>query len=572
MHDDYELIREYVERQSQQSFSCLMTRHMGLVYQTCLREVGDVDRARDAAQATFLVLARKAPKLRRDTVLPAWLFSVARLTAKNVAREERRHRARVEAVAEAARLATDGAAGWNRIEPLLNDALSVLRESDRGAVLLRYFEGRTNAEAAAELGIREDAFRARVSRALDRMRRHLAAEGVAITAVVLGTVLIDYACGAADAATIPASLSGMPDHVRLHASRSLRSLALSKAAAIGVCAVAISIVAGEAMLVAKNTPVAQNAAPAGWTGPILRYNAVDLTRAAGLTPKFCIGISINNLGHVVGSDVNGGYLWADGVTTRLGNLEPSVINDNDEIGGTVPSTNSVNSLRQPALWRKGRTTRLPLPQGSFTGHVHYINGTGVAIGTVAFRSATATQAAFDEPHQEVSLHAVIWKDGRVIDLAPLLPSATDQVPYGLDEKGDALIHCSRTFYLIPANGGPASRIGGYYNSGVAVSPAGKLLIQPFTEPTGKFAQGVNGVTYAFNHRGDMVQGVAHNRFNPQWNIYLYKDGTPFAVSMSDHHVWETLSAIPAAINDQDCFVATAFYSDGDHVLYCTPSN
>ncbi|MGO8670473.1 MAG: sigma factor [Capsulimonadaceae bacterium] len=42
-----------------------MTRHMGLVYQTCLREVGDTDLAHDAAQATFLVLARKARNLRR---------------------------------------------------------------------------------------------------------------------------------------------------------------------------------------------------------------------------------------------------------------------------------------------------------------------------------------------------------------------------------------------------------------------------------------------------------------------------------------------------------------------------
>ncbi|MGO8670472.1 MAG: RNA polymerase sigma factor [Capsulimonadaceae bacterium] len=105
------------------------------------------------------------------------------------------------------------AAGWDRIEPLLNDALSVLRESDRGAVLLRYIEGRTNAEAAAELGIREDAFRARVSRALDRMRRHLAAEGVAITAVVLGTVLINYACGKANAPNVCAgNMAEWKDH------------------------------------------------------------------------------------------------------------------------------------------------------------------------------------------------------------------------------------------------------------------------------------------------------------------------------------------------------------------------
>jgi DNA-directed RNA polymerase specialized sigma24 family protein len=46
---------------------------------------------------------------------------------------------------------------WTQIEPLIDDAMSALDETDRSAVLLRYFENKSLREVGAALGASEDA-------------------------------------------------------------------------------------------------------------------------------------------------------------------------------------------------------------------------------------------------------------------------------------------------------------------------------------------------------------------------------------------------------------------------------
>ena len=54
--------------------------------------------------------------------------------------------------------------------PLLDDAMHELKETDREAILLRYFENRPFAEVGAKLGLNENAARMRVERALEKLR------------------------------------------------------------------------------------------------------------------------------------------------------------------------------------------------------------------------------------------------------------------------------------------------------------------------------------------------------------------------------------------------------------------
>ena len=61
--NDWQLIKMYVEEDKQAAFDTLVRRQMDLVYCTCLRELGEPSLAEDAAQAVFLILARKAPSL-----------------------------------------------------------------------------------------------------------------------------------------------------------------------------------------------------------------------------------------------------------------------------------------------------------------------------------------------------------------------------------------------------------------------------------------------------------------------------------------------------------------------------
>ena len=67
---------------------------------------------------------------------------------------------------------------WAQLAPLLDDALNQLGETDRTALVLRYFQNKTAREIAAALRMEEEAAQKRVARALEKLRRLFAKHGV----------------------------------------------------------------------------------------------------------------------------------------------------------------------------------------------------------------------------------------------------------------------------------------------------------------------------------------------------------------------------------------------------------
>jgi RNA polymerase sigma factor (sigma-70 family) len=210
MPEDAELLHRYVADRSEAAFAELVQRHINLVYSVALRRVnGQVHLAEDVTQSVFTDLARKAPALAGHTVLPAWLFTSARYAAAQVLRTERRRQLREQEAHTMHELLGDESspADWDRLRPVLDDALDQLDTRDREAVLLRFYEGQPFAEVGAALQLTDDAARMRVDRALDKLRGLLAKRGVTSTAAALATVLANQAALAAPAG-LAASVTG----------------------------------------------------------------------------------------------------------------------------------------------------------------------------------------------------------------------------------------------------------------------------------------------------------------------------------------------------------------------------
>ncbi len=195
--DDGALLKQYVENHSDAAFAELVSRHLNLVYSVAQRCVGDPHLAEEVSQAVFIILARKAAQLRHDKALSSWLFQTTRLTAGNFIRgQTRRHRREQEAYMQSV-LNESGSDVWPGIAPLLDDAVAELAESDRQAVMLRFYEGRNFRQVGAALGASENAAQKRVSCAVERLREYFAKHGVTVGAGGLAAVLSANAVQAA---------------------------------------------------------------------------------------------------------------------------------------------------------------------------------------------------------------------------------------------------------------------------------------------------------------------------------------------------------------------------------------
>src|SRR5882724_1060050 len=205
---DAQLLQRFAEQNSEAAFRALVERHLPLVFGTARRMTGNNALAEDIAQTVLILLARKGNRLSRDTVLSGWLHRTTRfVTARALTAEWRRRRREQEAVTM--QPPHDPDSSWLRLGLHLDDALGRLGDTDRNAILLRYFEQKSLREVGLSLGLREEAAKKRVARALEKLRRMFRRRGAEMSAAALVAGLTKETAEAASAIPLAGKMASI---------------------------------------------------------------------------------------------------------------------------------------------------------------------------------------------------------------------------------------------------------------------------------------------------------------------------------------------------------------------------
>lgn len=222
---DCALLRRYASTGSQDAFAQIVYQHAGWVYHTCRRALGDGHLAEDATQAVFLLLAHKASSMTPQTHIGAWLSQTCRHVLADVRKNRARYGRRQEMAREMAIHRSFAAEHpQDPIDPhlaeALDDALATLRDGDRQAIMMRFYDGLSVGEMADRLGLDPETAKKRLTRALSRLRAQLAGKVRGRKAVPPLSILVlflrsrsaeavsaDLATAIARAATVPGATS-----------------------------------------------------------------------------------------------------------------------------------------------------------------------------------------------------------------------------------------------------------------------------------------------------------------------------------------------------------------------------
>jgi RNA polymerase sigma factor (sigma-70 family) len=186
---DADLLARFVATRDDAAFAELVRRHGPVILAVCRRIIGNRHEAEDAFQVTFLVLARKADRVRPATALGGWLYGVAVRAARKVLARSCRRRDHEVAVGELPEV-PQGPAVWDpdTVRVVLEE-VARLPADQRAAVVLCELQGRPRARAAHDLGIPEGTLSSRLAAARKRLAARLRDRGLApaVLAAVAGT-------------------------------------------------------------------------------------------------------------------------------------------------------------------------------------------------------------------------------------------------------------------------------------------------------------------------------------------------------------------------------------------------
>lgn len=153
------------------AFACLLERETPSAYRAALAILRSPEEARDVVQEAAIRAWHELPRLRRADAWPAWF---RRITVRLALDERRhaRHTRELQLVDSAVPNVTDATAASDEAVSLLS-AFDRLRADDRAVLALRFHLDLTVPDVADALGIRVGTAKARIHRAIAKLRAEL---------------------------------------------------------------------------------------------------------------------------------------------------------------------------------------------------------------------------------------------------------------------------------------------------------------------------------------------------------------------------------------------------------------
>jgi RNA polymerase sigma-70 factor, ECF subfamily len=152
----------------------LYDAHVDRVFRLVYRMAGDLDRAQDYTQETFIRAFRRLAEFRGEAALSTWLGSIAISVTLNGLRKLRRRNEREVALEDGVPLGRFSSQADPDLKSRLAQAIDDLPDGYRAVFVMHDVEGYTHEEIAASFGVHPGTSKAQLFRARARLREALA--------------------------------------------------------------------------------------------------------------------------------------------------------------------------------------------------------------------------------------------------------------------------------------------------------------------------------------------------------------------------------------------------------------
>jgi RNA polymerase sigma factor (sigma-70 family) len=297
---DTTLLGRYASSRDAQAFAELVKRYSGLVFSTARRITGNDHDAEDVAQQCFLELARHAGKFSGPVV--GWLYRVACTRSLN-ARRDRATRNTYEAKVDPRRSETPAESEWAELEPLIDQAIASLPDDQHLALILHYFQQKSQAQIASDCGVDQSTISRRLTQAIESLRSTLKKAGVVVTAAALPTLMLAHPTQAAPPAlAVALTKVGLAGIGKTRPAFPVPYAAVAGVLAVTLAAVAILRTAQRDSTPPTSAPLFASTAPAS----PLQQRAITLQDTAGHPMSHVlVGTAAGQIYNGLQTDING---------------------------------------------------------------------------------------------------------------------------------------------------------------------------------------------------------------------------------------------------------------------------